>query len=666
MTAVERSASGLIREPLARTRSTDLTERLFTLSPDLLGAASFEGFFTRLNPSWERVLGWTSEELMAEPFMSFVHPDDVEKTNREAIALSRPDSPSTQSFENRYRTRGGDYRSLDWTVVAADGLLYFVAKDVTERKIAEADKVHARYEAGKVSEALESGRGSVSFLASLVDSSVDAIISKTLDGTITSWNLGAERMYGYAASEVIDKHISLLFPPDHLDELEEALTRITNGGLVEQHDTQRICKDGSVLDVSVTIAPIHDRAGRIIGASAIGRNITTRLTLERERRVLEARLNQSERLESMGRLAGGIAHDFNNLLAVILNYATFVREELNDEVAAAADLNQITAAAERASALTRQLLAFARREVMQPKILNLNDVVTDLEQILRRTISEQVDLGIELSKEPWSVEADPGQLEQVLVNLVVNARDAMPGGGAIHIDTENVTIDLAFADVNPSMLPGHYVRLRISDTGSGMEKSVLEHVFEPFFTTKPQGEGTGLGLPMVFGIVRQAGGDIQIYSEVGIGTTVSVFLPATDRAPTVGDRLDTPRVLRGSETVLVVEDEDALREVTRRILARNGYQVLTSANGPEAIALIEEYAGDIDLLLTDVIMPYMVGKEVAERVRQMRPGVPVLFMSGYAQPVLGSTLGEAITLLEKPFSENLLLAKVRDVMEAVR
>jgi PAS domain S-box-containing protein len=516
----------------------------------------------------------------------------------------------------------------------------------------------------EVNEALASSRDPASLLAAIVDSSVDAVLGKTLTGIITSWNLGAEKMYGYEASEVVGHHISLLFPPDGLDELEEALTRIANGGLVEQHDTRRICKDGTVLDVSVTISPIHDAKGVITGAASIGRDITRRNSLERERRALEARLNQSERLESMGRLAGGIAHDFNNLLSVILNSALFVRDELDDREAARADLDQIEAAAVRASELTRQLLAFARREVLQPQVLDLNFVIAEIDLLLRRTISEQVELVISLSQDPWFVEADAGKLEQVLVNLSVNARDAMPEGGTLTIDTSNVEIDKQYTKTHPEVTAGRYVQLRISDTGLGMEQQVIEHIFEPFFTTKPTGKGTGLGLPMVFGIVKQAGGDIQVYSEPGIGTTCAILLPATDQVLTVAQSPGVPRALRGTETVLVVEDEDALREVTRRILSRNGYAVLTSENGPEAIALLRTYEGVIDLLLTDVIMPQMPGKETAERVQKVRPGLPVLYMSGYAQPVFGLTLGKDICFLEKPFSEKMLLDKVRGCLES--
>ena len=391
-----------------------------------------------------------------------------------------------------------------------------------------------------------------------------------------------------------------------------------------------------------------------------------RLEAEVEHERLEGQLHQSQRMESLGQLAGGVAHDFNNLLAVITNYASFVSEELDDKEAAQNDLGQIRVAAERAAELTRQLLAFAGRKVLQPVIFDLNQVIVAVEQLLRRTIGEHVELVISLSTDPSFVEADPGQLEQVLVNLAVNARDAMPDGGLLTIDTENSEIDEAYTETNPGVAPGRYVRLRVSDTGSGMEQAVLDHVFEPFFTTKPRGEGTGLGLPTVFGIVAQAGGEIQLYSEPGIGTTCQVLLPTTDRTPTIGRSLTEPRDLHGTETVLVVEDEDALREVARRILSRNGYVVLTSANGPEAIALVERHTGVIDLLLTDVIMPQMLGKEVAARIQELFPGLPVLYMSGYARPVLGPTLGEEIALLEKPFSEQLLLIKVRDVLDNVR
>jgi len=500
--------------------------------------------------------------------------------------------------------------------------------------------------------------------ASIIYFSDDAIIGTTLDGLITSWNPGAEQMYGHSVVVALGRHISLILPDSGRKEHDELLERISRGERVEHHGTKRLRSDGTVLDVSVTISPMRDETGAIIGSTSVGRNISERLSLASSREVLERRLNHSERLESLGQLAGGIAHDFNNLLAVISSYTEFVSDELrDDQVAAKADVDQIRIAAERARVLVRQLLAFARREVLQPEVVNLNDVVVGLEEILRRTIGAHIELSVNLAEGLSLVEVDPGQLEQVLVNLVGNARDAMPTGGVLTIDTANLELDEAHTELHPGLDVGAYARLRVSDSGEGMEQLLLDHIFEPFFTTKPRGEGTGLGLPMAFGIVAQAGGEIQVYSEPGVGTTVRILLPATDQMPSAAHPTAEVRLLEGTETILIVEDEDAIREVTRRILVRSGYYVLTCSSGVEALAIVEGYPGQIDLLVTDVIMPQMLGREVATRVQALRPGTPVLFMSGYAQPVLGSTLGEETMLLEKPFSAQLLLEKVREVLE---
>ena len=401
-----------------------------------------------------------------------------------------------------------------------------------------------------------------------------------------------------------------------------------------------------------------------------------RLEAEAERERLEGQLHQSQRMESLGQLAGGVAHDFNNLLAVILNYASFVAEELTKaaETPAGAqwaeplkDVEQIQLAAERAGLLTHQLLAFARREVVQARVLSLNSAITRMEQILRRTIGEQVELVIDLAAGLPTVVADPGQIEQIVLNLAINARDAMPAGGTLSIDTTAVEItgDEDGGDAAPS---GLYVCFRVGDTGVGMSKEVRDRAFEPFFTTKPKGEGSGLGLATVYGIVSQSGGYTRIYSDEGIGTTITVLLPATRQDATrdePDERVDRLNALVGTETILVVEDEEALREVTRRILTRNGYTVVTAASGARAIELAAERAGPIDLVLTDVIMPKMQGPTVAKEVSQLRPGIRVLFMSGHAQTVLEAeaVLGTDFQLVEKPFNEAKLLAKVREVLD---
>jgi nitrogen-specific signal transduction histidine kinase/CheY-like chemotaxis protein len=387
----------------------------------------------------------------------------------------------------------------------------------------------------------------------------------------------------------------------------------------------------------------------------------------------QERLAQAQRLESLGQLAGGVAHDFNNLLAVILNYAEFAAEELAAATesdwagrceSAHGDLEQISRAGERAASLTRQLLAFARREVVQPQVLDLDTVITAVEEMLRRTLGEHVELAISLAGGLHPVLADPGRLEQVLVNLAVNARDAMPGGGTLTIDTSNITVDAESIAGGSESPPGQQVRLRVSDTGTGMTPEVVAHAFEPFFTTKSDDGGTGLGLATVYGILTQADGHIRIYSEPGGGTTFSITLPATALAANPQAPEATYHRTPSGETVLVVEDEAALREVTRRILARNGYQVITAASGPEALEIVRNYQGEIHLLVTDVVMPHMLGKEVAEQVLLIKPETEVLYMSGYARPVLASQgrLEPGVALVEKPFSEADLLAKAGQVL----
>jgi CheY-like chemotaxis protein len=380
-------------------------------------------------------------------------------------------------------------------------------------------------------------------------------------------------------------------------------------------------------------------------------------------------------MESLGQLAGGIAHDFNNLLGVILNFGWFVKANLTAEVERGdgerwrpvlKDMERIERAAESAARLTHQLLAFARVDVVQPRPMNINSVVTEMEPLLRRTIGEHIELVATPGPDLWPVLIDSGQLGQVLTNLVVNSRDAMPKGGKLTIDVGNTEVDAAYASGRPGLKPGRYVLLRVSDTGTGMEKATLEHVFEPFFTTKARGEGTGLGLATTYGIVHQAGGYIDVYSELGMGTRVSVLLPATDQAEYVEASASSEPPARGTETVLVVEDSDDMREITGRILTKNGYLVMVAPNGMDALELARGYAGHIDLLLTDVIMPRMQGSELAPMLVKSRPDLRVLYMSGFAQPALGAsgTLSPEVALLDKPFTEPTLLARVRQVLEA--
>jgi signal transduction histidine kinase len=446
-------------------------------------------------------------------------------------------------------------------------------------------------------------------------------------GRILEVNDAAVASYGYTRSELL------------------ALTV----DAIERGPRTHVRKDGTPIDVSVASHAIDFRGSP--ATIVIAEDVT-----DAERMRLQ--LQQSQRLESLGQLAGGVAHDFNNLLAVILGYAKFIERRAEPGTRDEHDSREIRKAGERATRLTRQLLSFARREVVRPRVLDLTGVVLEMEELLRRTIGEHVVLRTSLAPDLWPIMADHGQLEQILLNLAVNARDAMPDGGTLTLDTENVEADAAYASTRADLEPGRYVRLRVSDTGVGMDRATAARAFEPFFTTKAKGEGTGLGLATVHGIVAQAGGNVQIYSEPGLGTTFTMLFPTTDAAvPHPGrDESHTPK--GGGETILVVEDEPALLEVTRRILDENGYEVLAAPGGPEALRLAEEHSGEIDVLLTDVVMPVMLGKEVAERLTALRPGIRVLFMSGYAQPVVELS-GEVI---DKPFTEAALLDRLRAVL----
>jgi len=388
-----------------------------------------------------------------------------------------------------------------------------------------------------------------------------------------------------------------------------------------------------------------------------------------ERRALEQQLRQSQKMEAVGRLAGGIAHDFNNLLMVISGYSEFLLERLGAEPHLRGPAQEIASASERASSLTRQLLAFSRKQMLAPRILNLNDIATENLRMLTRMIGEDIDLMMVPGKELWPVRADPGQIEQVIMNLAVNARDAMPSGGKLTIETANVTLDEDYARLHAPLRPGDYVMAAITDTGGGMDAETQSHIFEPFFTTKGQ-KGTGLGLSTVYGIVKQSGGYIWVYSEVGRGTTFKIYLPRVASSGEPSAQAAAPvqfqKVEPGTETILLVEDEANLRYLARQYLEKQGYKVIEAADGAVAMQIAVAHEAVIHLLLTDVIMPGMNGRELAQRISEIRPNVKVLYMSGYTENVIGHNgmLDAGVRLLQKPFNLRDLKIKVREVLDA--
>ena len=382
----------------------------------------------------------------------------------------------------------------------------------------------------------------------------------------------------------------------------------------------------------------------------------------------DARLMQMSKMEAVGRLAGGVAHDFNNLLTAILGYTNLVLDELGPDHASRPDVEQIQHAAASAAALTRQLLAFSRRQVLQPEVLDVNLVVGNIESLLRRLIGEQSQLVTDLAPSVGNINADQGQIEQVLMNLALNAKDAMGRGGRLTIATSDVAIDAEHAKQHRGLVPGNYVLLRISDTGSGMDANVMAHLFEPFFTTKKRGEGTGLGLATAYGIVKQSGGYVAVDSRVGVGTTFEIYLPHTDRTlPAVAEaRPDQPE--GGTETILLVEDLPEVRALARMMLTRHGYDVIEAASGLAALEIVKTREAPIDLLLTDVLMPVLGGQDLAREVVTIRPNVRVLFASGYTDDVLvdRDVLQPGAELIQKPFTRDSLLQKVRSVLDSPR
>jgi two-component system cell cycle sensor histidine kinase/response regulator CckA len=486
----------------------------------------------------------------------------------------------------------------------------------------------------------------------LLQAAPDAILVMADDSTIVLVNDRAVELYGWTRDELVGRNIEELMTDDARTMAPERRRRIEQGrpGPIGAVATTVRRRDGTEIPVESSVSIVDSPQGRL--ALAVIRDLSERDRAEQEKARLraEAQIHRSQRLESLGQLAGGIAHDFNNMLGVIVNYASFVVEEAEsaepDVKMIAADAKQVIRAGERGTDLTHQLLSFARREVVRPQALDLNKVISDVEEMLRRSIGEHITLIVRPEPDLPPVTCDPGQMEQLLVNLALNARDAMPSGGNLVIDTGR---------------HGAQVRLRVSDSGKGMTPEVVDRAFEPFFTTKASGEGTGLGLATVYGIVTQADGEVGITSEPGLGTTVTVLLPVgagpSDAAP-----VDTAVTTQGhGETLLVVEDEAALRDVAGRILSGAGYQVLKAECGTAALDVAARHSGHIDLLVSDVVMPGMLGKELAERLVRERPETRVLYMSGYAQPVLHSqgTLDPGVALLEKPFTADDLLTAVR-------
>ena len=469
-------------------------------------------------------------------------------------------------------------------------------------------------------------------------------------------NDAAIRLYGYTREEFLGMTIKDIRPPEDVASLLDDISRPPS----PFGDTQvwrHKKKDGTIFDVEVSAHSIdlNHRPARLVLANDVT-----------ERRTLEHQLQQSQKLEAIGLLAGGVAHDFNNLLTAILGHGDLALRRLRSGDPVRTNVEQITKAGQQATSLTRQLLAFGRKQILQPKIIDVNSIVDEMEKMLRRVIGENIAFRTVLHQQLGTVKADPGQVGQILMNLVVNARDAMPRGGKLTIETDNVYLDEDYARMHIAVVPGRYVMIAVSDTGVGMDEETQSRIFEPFFTTKKAGEGTGLGLSTIYGIVKQSGGNIWIYSEPGKGTTFKIYLPFVDQEPyELEVSKKTEATPSGNETILLAEDEELVRALARDILELYGYRVLEAASGKDALSICRQFDRRIDLLVTDVVMPEMSGRELADNVAALSPGIKVLYMSGYADGAVvhQGEVEEGANFIQKPFTTDSFAQKVREVLD---
>ncbi len=744
-----------------------------------------DGTINYVNPAFERVTGYTSDEVIGKNpriLQSGKHSPEFYRTLWDTLTSGRP-------WSGRFINKAKDGSPWEEETVISPvrdkngNLIHYIAvkRDVTKERQAE---------------------DSLRYYKAIIESSTDAIIAMSLDKTITSWNAGAERTFGWTQGEVLGQPVSLLLQPERAGEEQEVLQRIQEGEYIAHYETIGKRKDGTLIDLAADVSPIKDSAGAIIGVSSVVRDITqqnhaeaekaklhaqiederralqnivasvpgivweawgspdansqriefvsdyveimlgyrveewvstpnfwlsivhpedkTRVAREAaalfnrcqagklefrwiakdghsvwtesqmmvvtdqngqpvgmrgvnidvsERKELEQQLRQAKKIEAIGQLAGGVAHDFNNLLTIINGYSDLALSQLKPDDPVRHHMKEIKKAGIRAAGLTRQLLAFSRKQVLQPRVVDLNEIVLDTEKMLCRLIGENIELRTVLDPALGNVKVDPGQIEQVIMNLVVNARDAMPRGGTLVITTSNVEAGAEFENTYINGKPGPYVMLAVSDDGIGMDSTTQEHIFEPFFTTKELGKGTGLGLPTVYGIVCQSGGGIRFDSHLGRGTTFKIYFPRVVQSSGSAKEtlLQAGNSLQGRETILLTEDDDAVRTLTRSVLETYGYHVLEAADAKAAFSVCESLSDRVDLLITDIVMPGRSGLELAHELERSQPELRILYMSGYTDsPLLQEEIFEHGTFLQKPFEPVRLAEKVREILDQPR
>ena len=638
---------------------TLLSSAILEAIPDALVAVNQQGVIVKTNSQAEAMFGYTRDELIGQRVEVLVPERQRSAHDQHRVEFhERPKIRRMGSgLDLRGRRRDGSEFPVEISlspIRAGDTMIVLTAiRDITDRKRIEEELRRANEELERRS--ARELRDSQNRLAAIAEFSQDAIIGKTLDGIITQWNKGAEEMYGYSAMEMIDRSVSILCPPDRPDEIPGILARIRNGERVDYFESVRVTKDGRRLNVSISVSPIYDAEGKIVGASAIGRNITAQKKIEHQ-------LRQSQKMEAVGRLAGGVAHDFNNLLGIVTACSELLRGRVDSE--GLEYIDNIREAAKRGASLTKQLLAFSRRQPVARQILDLNDRIKEVSKLVKPLMGDDVEIVLPSPSSAAVVEADPSQLDQIVLNLAVNARDAMPHGGKFIIETGVSNLDEGFAREH-SMTPGRYVMLAVSDNGVGMDGATRSRIFEPFFTTKEMGKGSGLGLSTVYGIVKQSGGHIWVYSEPSRGTTFKIYLPSAEDKLEAGAESPAEALpaRRDGVTILLAEDDAIMRRLTRKMLEEHGFKVIEAIDGQAALDAIAANHSRIELALTDVVMKRMSGPELVLHLMDSHPEMKVLYMSGYTgELVAHQGLQGGIRLLEKPFTRAALLKTIDEVL----
>jgi PAS domain S-box-containing protein len=617
-------------------------EELFHLisenAADMIAVVDMEGKRLFNSLSYEKVIGYSPEELQSSSAFEQIHPDDREHVKK-AVEEARHSGTGT-TLEYRLRHKNGTWLALESTSSVIRNSkgepekLVIVNRNITERKRAEAD------------------------FRSVVEDAPYGIYRASITGRFLQVNPALQKMLGYEQEgELLGRDLakSIFRHSGEYTRLTELLIRTKE---IKDIETEWNRQDGTSITVRCSGYSINDENGRPAYFEVFAEDVT-------EKRVLERQLRMAQKMEAIGRLSGGIAHDFNNLLGVIIGYSRVLKKSLGASNALYEHALEIEKAGERAASLTKQLLAFSRQQVMTPAVLNLNALVSDMEGMLPRLLGEDVKVSLELDPELGSVKADQSQIEQIIMNLAVNARDAMPTGGKLKLRTANFEIDQTYTRSHPGSKAGSYVLLAVADTGTGMDAETLTHIFEPFFTTKERGKGTGLGLATVYGIVKQSNGYIGVDSAPGKGTSFEIYLPRHAGQTMEKQKLDSGERLRGSECILLVEDAEPLRKLAKSYLEAGGFRVLSAGSGEEALEVAARFGGIFDLILTDVVMPGMNGRVLAEQLLPRQPGMKVLYMSGYTDSFIAGhgVLETGTHLLHKPFTDDVLIRKVREVLD---